>query len=71
VTAQAEQLANNLYDVTLAEVCTLYVGETPVQCVTFRKRDGTAVTVSLTSAQMTDLAARLGQRVRDEGTPWP
>ena len=61
----------NLYDVTLVEVATRYVRETPVQCVVFHKRDGTAVTVKLTSSQMEDLAARLRQKVAAEGRVWP
>jgi hypothetical protein len=68
---EREQGRNTLYDVTLIEVVTRFVGETPVQCAVFHKRDRTAVTVRLRSEQMTDLAARLTQKVADEGRPWP
>lgn len=64
-------MSSPLYDVTMAEVGTRYIGERPVQCVVFHKSDGTAVTVPLTSSQMTDLARRLDDKVSYEGTPWP
>lgn len=40
-----------LYDVTNMEVATRYVGEQPVECVVFHKRDGTTVVVRLLPEQ--------------------
>lgn len=49
---------STLYDVTSMEVGLRYVGEQPVECATFHKKDGTAVVVRLTSSQQ-DLLAML------------
>lgn len=52
-------MSKKLYDVTTIEIGWRYVGEVPVQCLTFRKSDGVSVTVRLTDAQMDDLADRI------------
>ena len=55
--------AKPLYDVTLTEVGTRYVGESPVECVTVHKRDKTAVVIRLLPEQMTALRDQLTARL--------
>lgn len=68
-------MGNELYDVAWTEVTRRYVGEAPVECVVFHKRDGTAVTVRLDPAQMgalrNRLTGRLGELAGEQGRRWP